>query len=76
MSGTSAQVRTDLQHAQNRVWELLARSADLNSREGRAAMNRLMALIRGLTEEELAAFERWKHEEATCRRESGHRDTA
>ena len=51
-----------LKEAQGRVDNLRASGAAMTSPEARRAVNRLITLIRGATQEELAAFDRWKQE--------------
>lgn len=50
----------ELQRAQARVEVLSRGSADPRGREFRAAMNRLMSLVRYAPPEVMAAFEAWR----------------
>ena len=57
---------SNLEHAkevQLEVFKLIAGGADVNSVEGRKAMNRLINTIRLLTPSELQEFQEWKQEE-------------
>lgn len=56
-----------MQAAQRRVYELRDQGFDANSKEVRAAVNRLMTLIRHAMPDNLAAFDAWVAEERARR---------
>lgn len=48
-----------MQAAQRKIYELRGQGLDSNSKEVRAAVNRLMGLLRRSSPEELADFDAW-----------------
>lgn len=49
--------------AQRRVLALHKNGTPMTSKEARRAMNRLITLIRGASQEELHAFDEWKKDQ-------------
>ena len=54
----------DLKRAHTRVQELRARRVSAAEQEFKAAMNRLMSLIRHASPDDVAAFDEWRRKQA------------